>query len=99
MCRYQFHWVGGRDKHVHNIYSRRERDRRVNARERRRRESEEKKDRSKKNDQEKWRKETQKILVMDDHRKQAERFLQLIGEQAKTDIFDSLQDKVTMVSV
>ena len=71
----------------------------MNARERRRRESEEKKDRSKKNDQEKWRKESQKILVMDHHREQAERFLQLIGEQTKTDIFDKLQDKVTSVSV
>ena len=71
----------------------------MNARERRRRESEEKKDRSKKNDQEKWRKEAQKILVMDDHREQAERFLQLIGEHTKTDISDKLQDKITTVSV
>ena len=71
----------------------------MNARERRRRESEEKKDRSKKNDQEKWRKEAQKILVMDDHREQAKRFLQLIGEQTKTDIFDKLPDKITSVSI
>ena len=59
------------------------------------RRNEKEKDRSKKSDQAKWRKETQKILVLDDHREQAERFLQLIGEQTKTDILDTLKDKVT----
>ena len=77
------------------IHHSRERDRRGNLRDRARRDDREKKDRFKKNDQAKWKKEAQKILVLDDHREQAERFLQLIGEQTKTDILDTLQDKVT----
>lgn len=68
------------------------RERRGNFREKQRRSEEEKRDRLKTGVE--WRKETRKILVMDDHRQQAERFLQLIGEQTKTDILDTLQDEV-----